>query len=153
MEKLNVLKHVVNWIFPFFKDNQAIKLIKGDMKSVGGEFLTRAYDTTKGLFITDDRKPVFEQWQQAVEEGKQPDAFAEGAIKSTIESAAQNDETFKKEMEQILKDIEEKQPELVQKHNQITISGGSDIIINEDITNSTITINKGASSSKDDKKD
>jgi len=142
IKMLNVLKPVVNWVIPFFKENKALALIKADMQSVGEEFLARVYDSTKRLFVNDEiRKPIFEQWLKTVEEGKIPDDFSEGGVKNTIEKAVQSETDFRNEILQILKDVEQKHSELIKKHNSLIISG-NDVIANQDINDSTIIINK-----------
>lgn len=143
IEVLKVLKPVVNWLIPFFKDNKALKLIKADMQSIGEEFLSRAYDATKKLFIDDpNRKPIYEQWLKAVEAEQEPDPILNGGVRSVIENAAQTQSGFKSEILQILKEIEQKHPNFEQKYNTLTVSGTvTSSVITQDSHDNTITYN------------
>ena len=142
LKVLNAVKPLIHWFLPFFKENKALALIKADMQSVSEEFLVRAYDATKNLFLIDEeRKPLFEQWLKAVEEEKLPNETAEILVKGVIDKNLQTETDFKIEITELLKQIEKAYPEKIAKQN--SISGTfTDTQVFQDINNSTISINK-----------
>lgn len=144
--KISVLKPVLKWFLPFFKDNKTLTLIKTDMQSVGEEFLARTYDATKKLFFIDEeRKSIFEQWQQSIEKEETPKKIAELVVKGTIEENLQSETNYKKEISEILKEIEAKYPKQIEMHN--SISGTlTDAQIAQGINESTVIQNKGQKS-------
>ncbi len=139
---ISVLNPVMNWIFPFFKDNKALKLIKKDIQSIGEELLVKAYDSVKGLFYnSESRQSVFEQWSKSLIDGNEPDDIIEGGIKNCIEKALESPTNFKNEMEQFLKEVETKNVDPINKVNSISGTFTNTEII-QDVSNSEITIKK-----------
>lgn len=97
---VSIGKVVINAIFPFFKKSKALELIKNDALEVSDDLLAGFYDIVKPIFITDDRKPIFEQLHNKPDD-KVWQGAAEGAIKAELESNEQFFDAMKSYVEKV----------------------------------------------------
>lgn len=150
---VTVGKFIINTIFPFFKERKVLKFIKNDMLEVSDDLFASFYDTTKSLFIKDNRKSIVLQLEELLE--NPTDEILQATPQLAIQKKLKEKSDFYSKFSNIIEKIEEQYKDRISElSNELDIIGEENEIeqgSDNELTNGAKVVNKAKIEGKGNK--